>query len=115
MSLSKLVHSNFGVHTLNRVSDVTSCATTITALLNENPNRVGFIISNVGANTIYIATDNSVSTSRGIPIFSGGSVSLNWHDDLESVSKARWGIASGTASDVYIEETIIIHSEGEKE
>lgn len=114
--LYDLIKSHFGIGSrpvFNRVA--TTINTTATRFLANDPDRVGVIISNVGTSTIYIGLSNSVSTTSGIPLFSGGSITLKWENDFESVTHERWAVASGAASTVYVEEVIGTRGRGETE
>ena len=42
--------------------------TTATLIIAANTNRIGLILVNTSAGTVYLADNNSVTTSNGIPL-----------------------------------------------
>jgi len=109
-SLHDLLVQEYHVQTRIKVNPLTaSVAVTATRVLIDNPRRLSVVIVNTGANPVYIAPDNQVSTSRGIYLAAGGgSMALKWTDDFESVSSERWAIGSGGVSTLYIEENVLV-------
>lgn len=76
-------------------------------ILQGNPDRVGLVFINLGANDVYIALNSAVSATNGIKVgASGGSATLNVRDDFTLVSRTWYGIASGGTSAIYILEEI---------
>lgn len=81
--------------------------TTPTVVVKGNPDRVGLIIINLGANDVFIALNNTVSTTNGIKLpNSGGNVTMTLRDDFTLPSREWDGIASGGTSAVYVLEEI---------
>lgn len=116
MSTSDLVRSLFGVRTQTRDDPPTnSVGVTAVRIARQNPNRTALIISNTGLTTIYVGLKNNVSTSYGIPVYSGGSISLNFNDDLMSVCNERWAISSAAGGTIYVEEVEIASGEEVRE
>lgn len=75
-------------------SKTVSVLTTDTELVANNPNRVQLTIQNNGANEIHIDIDNTVSSSSGLVIASGGTLSLNKLEDGDLVTRRWLGAAS---------------------
>lgn len=114
--LYKLVKGIFGIGSYVRTNPVTqTVALTATRIAKNNPDRVGIIVSNVGSNTIYLGTGSDVSSTNGIPLFSGGSISMKYDQDFESLGEEIWGIASVAASTVYVRELVGYSKPGERE
>lgn len=80
--------------------------TTVTKLIDNNPERVSLSIINVGNDTLYVLFDDGVSSTRGIVLnANGGLLSLNVRDD-QMMSTRRWyGIAGSSSTDVLVVET----------
>jgi hypothetical protein len=85
----------------------TSVGTTAVEILANNPNRLGWVIVNLSANTLYLAFKDDVSSTKGIRLeASGGSASMIWDEDFQAVGWAIWGVASGADSAIYAYEVI---------
>lgn len=81
--------------------------TTATIVVKNNPDRVGLIIVNLGANDVYIALNNGVSSTNGIKLpASGGNVTMTVRDDFTLPAREWDGIGNGGASLVYVLEEI---------
>lgn len=109
-SLFELLLGQFRAKTRINVDPLTAdVAITATRILPDNPRRVSLLIVNTGANPIYVGIDSAVSTTRGIYLAAnGGSMSLQWQYDFESVTHERYAIASGAPSTIYIEENVLL-------
>lgn len=81
--------------------------TTATRVIGNNPDRVGLIIVNLGANDVYIALNNSVSTTNGIKLpAAGGNVTMTVRDDFTLPAREWDGIGNGGTSLLYVLEEI---------
>jgi hypothetical protein len=91
--------------------------TSVTQIVNNNPDRVGLIIVNMGANDVFIGLTNTVSTSNGIRIVAnGGNVTMTVRDDFTLPARAWIGIGSGGASLMYaLEEVADINLQPEQQ
>lgn len=109
MSLSKLIEREFGVKTGSRENPlVSSVGTSASQVLPNNPNRLGWVIVNLSANTIYLAFTPDVSNSKGIILSPGGGIaSMIYREDFELVARGVYAIASGASSAVYALEVVI--------
>lgn len=107
MSLDRLIEKEFGFPTTATPNPVTtSVAVTKTQILRNNPDRLGFLIINLGANPIYVTPDSEPSTTRGILLAaSGGFLTMLGKEDGAVVGFEFWGIASGGASAIFSLET----------
>lgn len=110
ISLAELTMSIYGIKTTPRINPlVSSVGASVTKIMNNNPNRVSFIIVNLSANIMYISPENDVSSSKGIILAaSGGSFIVQWDRDFELVSHEWYCIAGGAASSIYILENISV-------
>ena len=108
MNLHELIESNFGVKTSYDINPITGTAlTTITKVLNINPNRLGFTIMNMGANDVYVSPSNAVAVGSGILLQpNGGGMSMLWNEDFNKVGYDWYAIADGANTDIYIEEVV---------
>ena len=78
-ALADFVRKKFGVDTQAIQDPVTSsCLTTATTLLRNNPDRLGWIVVNLGTTSMFCAWDRSVSATHGIYVGDTG-------DDLQLV------------------------------
>ena len=77
-------------------------ATTITKILQNNPDRLAYTIVNLGNTALYIAFDNEVSATRGILLVaSGGSISLTAENDGELVGYSVFGISATSSNNIF--------------
>ena len=77
--------------------------TAVSTVIGSNPDRLGLLILNLSANTVYVSIDNSVSATNGIRLgANGGSVSLNVTDDGMIQTRTWYGLAAGAGSSVYV-------------
>lgn len=108
MSLASVLQAFFGVKTTFKINPITdTVAVTPTKILSYNPNRLGLVITNIGATDIYLTPDNKPSSSRGIYISSGGGgVSFKFQDDFELVGSEFYAIGIGGVATVYVQEVV---------
>ena len=100
--LQKLIQKQFGIKTrLREDTRVSSLGVTSALVLPQNANRLGWIIINLSANTVYVGFNNGV-----ILVASGGSYSMIWNEDFDVVGYEVWGIATGAASAIKCYEII---------
>lgn len=108
-SAADLIRQRLGAPTYpedNRLTSTVGVAAQ--QVLKQSPARVWLLIVNLSASDIYVAPFPDVSTSKGILLSpAGGSLSLNYVDDMDLVSVAWFAIATGAASNVLIEELLI--------
>lgn len=118
-SLRSLLEASYGVRTTERVNPVTgTVAVTATRIAQNNPRRVGLVVTNTGAASITISPDKSVSLTTGVILpANGSSISMSWDRDFELLSKEWYAIANGAPSSVYVLEIFILSNplKGESE
>ena len=103
-ALAEYVKRKFGVHTRSYpVASPTSCLTTVTPLLPNNPDALGYILVNLGVTAMYVAWDRGVLASHGVLVApNGGSFSLIADEDGELVGWELFGISITAANDIFI-------------
>lgn len=104
MDLQGLIESQFGVKTSYDINPITgSVLVTVTKVLNIDPNRLAFIVMNMGANDVYLSPSNTVAVGNGILLQpGGGGVALVWDEDFNMVGLDWYAIADGGTSNVYV-------------
>lgn len=108
MTLQDLIDKQFGVKTKHRINNVTtSVGTTSTIIAGNNPNRLALTIINMSPNTIYIAPDEEVSSSRGIVVSpNGGSVQFLYNEDFQMTGYEFYATASAVSTIFVLEVEI---------
>ncbi len=98
--------NTFGGQTRSIVNPLTNTVgTASTQLLQNNPDRVFWIIFNRSANKIDLDFTPDVAIDARIPIAPGGGfVSMDVRDDGEGIINPVFAIASAAASTVYVME-----------
>jgi hypothetical protein len=77
----------------------------VSTIITGNADRLGLLLLNLSANTVYVSIDNSVSATNGIRLgANGGSVALNVTDDGMIQTRTWYGLATGAGSSMYILE-----------
>jgi len=95
-----------GFKTKPRINPVTNTVnTTATKILNNNPDRIFWLVVNLSSNKGYVGWDSEVSSSRGIPIAAnGGYVSASIEEDGELVIHEVHAVNENAAGTYYIVE-----------
>lgn len=101
--LKELILEKFKVETRVVVNPlVTSLSTTAARVFSNNPNRLGWTITNLGTVVIYIGFTPDVSSTNGIYIDSnGGSMGMIWDQDFEPTGWEIHGIATSGTPNIY--------------
>jgi len=110
ITLYELIQAHFGVKTTYRVNpEVSQVALTVTKIVSTNPNRLGLVIVNSGANRIYLSPLNTVAVGAGIVLVpTGGAISFKWDHDFELVTSEFYGIADGAVSNIQCIEVVTV-------
>lgn len=105
-TLYELIQAHFGLKTAYRVNpEVSQVAVTVTKIVSTNPNRLGLLIVNSGANRIYLSPLNTVAVGAGLVLVpTGGAASFKWDIDFELVTSEFYGIADGGVSNTTVIE-----------
>lgn len=109
MTTQDLINKLYGVETFANLNPVVSSLTSGAAKAAQlNPNRVGLVIVNLDTNVMYALTDNSVSSTKGIVIpANGGSLILDFKDDLQLVT-FDWYLAGTGSGNFMVLENVIV-------
>jgi hypothetical protein len=103
--LSEYISKKFGCKT-EAVADplnVTSVGTTTTQILPNNPDRLFYILVNLGSYDLYVAWDRSVGSTHGVQVSKGGgNLVLTADDDAELVGYEAYAVSPSGATDIYI-------------
>jgi len=109
MNLQELIDKKFGIKTRAVENPkLTSLGTTAQVVLDNNPNRLAWIIVNLSTAEVYLALRHDVSPTKGVRLdASGGSASMVWDEDFQATGWAIWGVATAANSPIYSLEVVI--------
>jgi len=95
-----------GFHTAPKINPVTdTVATTPTKILNNNADRIFWLVVNLSVNKGYLGFSSDVSSSKGLPVApSGGFASCSVEEDGELVIYEVYAINENAAGTYYIVE-----------
>ena len=107
-TLNDLITEKFGVSTQFKINPlVNQLGTSKEKILNNNPNRIAYVLINLSPNSIYVLPDEEVSESRAIKILGGGSkFSMNYETDFHLVGVGLYGFAEVDASQIMVLEIL---------
>jgi hypothetical protein len=111
MTLNELLIGQFGVSGSDLRESVYTVGTTPVQVLPNDPNRVGFIISNLSTNTVYIALANAVTTTTGLAVGGGSAIASKWRDDFQTVGFARYMVSASSNCSIYVAEIVMYVNE----
>lgn len=110
MPLADLLMERFKVKTraVENPEALTEAKATAQKILANNPNRLAFLIVNLGAEVCYVGlTDEVEAAVRGICLdASGGSFACIWDEDFQMTGWAWWIIAASGTPAVYAVEVV---------
>ena len=108
-SVYELVEVRLGIRLDFAITNSKTIGTTSEVIAKNNPGRTNLTIVNLSSNTLYLSPLDTASSTNGILLGSGGgSLALNYWDDLIQPTLEWHAIASGSSSAVFtIEATII--------
>lgn len=107
MTLQELLLGQFKVKTRQIVNRGTTLMTgAVVQVLPNDPNRLAWVIINLGVAAAYLGFERDVSATKGIALTaSGGSASLVWNEDFETVGYELFAL--GTVGDnLYVVEVV---------
>lgn len=107
-SARELLEIDYGVSVVTqpRESDPT-VGTTAVKLGTYANSRLGFYLSNNGANPIYIGFSPGVTAGAGIQVAAGGFFSTTWRMDGELVNSEVWAISGAAGNSVHVVESVL--------
>ena len=110
MPLADLLMERFKVRTRPVVNPEALAAATTTAqmFLGNNPNRLGFLVINLGEQICYIGPDPEIAAAtRGIRLdASGGGYVGIWDEDFDMTAWAWWILSAADTSAIYVIEIV---------
>lgn len=110
MPLADLLMERFKVKTRAVVNPlaVTEAEDTAQIILSNNPNRLAFIIVNLGDEVCFVGLESDIEADvKGIRLdANGGSFSCIWDEDFDMTAWAWWIIAASGTPAVYSLEVV---------
>ncbi len=102
-ALQTLVEQDFGIPIdIQEDPEQTNIGTSVELFLRNDPDRVGFIVVNLGDTTLYIKPKADVSPTSGIPVpGQGGSATVIFREDFMMVGMDWYAISVSSANDIY--------------
>lgn len=83
------------------ITGATTVTTSVISIVNNNPDRVGLLLVNLGTVDVFVWIDNSVSSSKGVRLTAnGGFMSLDVNDDFTLPAEQWIGITSSGSATV---------------
>lgn len=106
LTTADLVAHEYGVRGLvERRISTPAIGLNPTQILQADPQRVLYLVSNPGNYDIGVAETDLVSAAAHYRLFAnGGVITRKWRDDLTSVADELWGIALTQAVNIYVVE-----------
>lgn len=108
LTLQELVEQQYGVKTDVKISTI-ALTTTAQRICDNNPNRVGLLILNLGSTKSFINWSTGVSSTNGIQLVNnGGDFSLTWLEDFNIVGYEMYGVGSSGGETLFVAEIYTI-------
>ena len=108
-SVYQLIEARLGINVVFKLTGTVSVGTSDVQLVENNPGRTNLTIVNLSSNSLYLSPQNAATTSSGILLTaSGGSLAMNYNDDLILPTLEWHALASGSSSNVFIIEASIL-------
>lgn len=108
-SIQDMLSERYGVRvTSNEAPAGTTVGVAVGLVLPNNPRRLAFVLVNMSANAIYVSPDADCAATHGIVLVpNGGTLALNYREDLILPSLNWYAIAAGAGSALYWLEAVI--------
>ena len=108
-SVYQLIEARLGINVAFKLTGTVSVGTSDVQLVENNPGRTNLTVVNLSSNSIYLSPQSAATTSSGILLTaSGGSLAMNYNDDLILPTLEWHALASGSSSNVFIIEASIL-------
>ena len=93
MTLQDLLFKQFTVKTRANINpEISTLTGGVDKILSNNPNRLAWIIINLGDDAFYISFERDPSATKGIVLSGGGgSASMLWNEDFDLVGYELFG------------------------
>ena len=108
-SVYELVEARLGIRLDFALTNSKTIGTASEIIAKNNPGRTNLTIVNLSNNTLYLSPLDTASSTNGILLGAGGgSLTLNYWDDLIQPTLEWHAIASGGSSAVFVIEASIL-------
>ena len=108
-SVYELVEVRLGIRLDFAITNSRVVGTASEVLAKNNPGRTNLTIVNLSSNTLYLSPLDTASSTNGILLgAAGGSLTLNYWDDLIQPTLEWHAIASGSNAAVCVIEATIL-------
>ena len=108
-SVYELVEVRLGIRLDFAITNSRVVGTASEVLAKNNPGRTNLTIVNLSSNTLYLSPLDTASSTNGILLgAAGGSLTLNYWDDLIQPTLEWHAIAAGSNSAVCVIEATIL-------
>ena len=107
-ALSEVLAAKLGRDTRAEDNPLNSViGTSVLQILRNNPDRLGFSVVNLSANTVFIGPFPDVSSTKGFFLAAnGGSISLSPETDFSVIAYEWSAIADAVSSQIFVQEEI---------
>lgn len=106
-SVQDLIDREFGFPT-TEAETATTVGTAVAQLVSNNPKRVALVVVNLSTGALFIGLDRATSSTRGLRLATGGSVSMNYNDDFTLPAREWFIIGDGAGLAFYALEVLMI-------
>lgn len=107
-SIYELIEQKLGITVDFRFGELETIGATNAVAARNDPGRAALTMINLSVNTIIVRPLKPATTILGIVLSpSGGSVAMNWQDDLIMPALEWNAIATGANSEIFIMEALI--------
>lgn len=104
--LADLIERELGIRTSPHIR-TESVTATAEVVLKANPDRIAFILFNLGSNDGHINFTSEVSATNGLVVSgNGGFLSMTWRDDLHLVGLEWYGFQQTAPANWLILEVV---------
>lgn len=109
MNVAELIEKRYGIKTRTAANPLVAVVQTArTKILPNNPNRLGWMAVNLSGESLFLAFDIDVTTTRGILLTpNGGSVGLIYEEDFEATCWEVFAVSAAGPSEIFIVEILI--------
>lgn len=105
-ALSDFLAKEFGGRFIVQVS-LASVGVAAAKVVDHNFERMGLVFVNVGTSPIFVLTDGTVTTSKGIDLVANGAaVTMTARDDLALVGWEWFGISAAASQSLLVMEIL---------
>lgn len=107
IDLDGFIQEQYGIRVDTKIKTV-SVGTSPVQLVDNNPNRLSYTISNQSGQTIFTDHYPSVATTTGAFVGVGSAQGFDWRVDAQTVGYDLYAVVASQTSIVYVREVVII-------